>query len=170
MLSSKKKMVKGFFRTDDTFYILLENEIVYMNFADTTYSTLHWNIKKYGKLNQLITGDIFVIDSIKGIFTSIAFDGVNFPVYSSNRHVYVIDKKLKIKTVYPRDLIYLPNITMKDYAFVSQDDDVWLIDKLGLPVIHFNVLLRYSELYGNKLVLMTVNNDLIYIDLDKALK
>ena len=168
VLSSKKKMVKGFFRTDDAFYILLENEIVYMNFADTTYSTLHWNIKKYGKLNQLITGDIFVIDSIKGIFTSIAFDGVNFPVYSSNRHVYVIDKKLKIKAVYPRDLIYLPNITMKDYAFVSKDQDLWLIDKLGLPVIHFNVLLRYSELYGNKLVLMTDNNDLVYIDLDKA--
>ena len=58
---------------------------------------------------------------------------------------------------------------MKDYAFVSKDQDLWLIDKLGLPVIHFNVLLRYSELYGNKLVLMTDNNDLIYIDLDKAI-
>jgi predicted Ser/Thr protein kinase len=36
-------------------------------------------------------------------------------------------------------------------------------------VIHFNSGIRHSEFVGNKLALLTDKNDLIFIDLDKAI-
>jgi outer membrane protein assembly factor BamB len=167
-LSPKKYMIKGAIATKDAFFILSDSALVYQNVVDTTVSRHDWNVNKYGKLCQLITDTVYVIDSIKGNFTPIYFDGVNCPVYSDKGHLYVVDKDLKIKADYPRNSIYVPCVRMKGYFCVNKDKDFWFINKFGLPVIHFNTGIRHSEFIGNKLTLLTYKNDLLFIDIDKV--
>jgi outer membrane protein assembly factor BamB len=168
-LSPKKNMIEGAIATENAFFMLFDNGLVYQNVVDTTVSRHDWNVEKYGKLCQLLTDTVYVIDSIKGNFTPVYFDGANCSVYSDNGHLYVVDKDLNIKADYPRNLIYVPCVGVKDYFCVNKDDDFWFIHKLGLPVAHFNASVRHSEFIRNKLMLLTDKNDLLFIDLNKIL-
>lgn len=169
MLSLKNDTIQGAVATNDAFFILSDSSLVYQNVVDTTVSRQDWNMKKYGKLCKFVTDTVYAIDSIKGNFTPIYFDRTNCPVYSTNGHLYIVDKDLNIKADYPKSLIYKPYVSMKDYFCVNKGDDFWLINKLGLPVIHFNSGIRHSEFVGNKLALLTDKNDLLFIDLDKVI-
>jgi len=169
MFSLKKDMIEGAIATNDAFFMLFDDGLAYQNVVDTTVSRHSWDVEKYGKLYQFVTDTVYAIDSIKGNFTPVYFDGVNCPVYSDNGHLYVVDKDLNIKTDYPENLIYTPCVRMKDYFCVNKDDDFWFIHKLGLPVIHFNTVVRHGEIIGKKLTLLTDKNDLLFIDLDKAI-
>jgi len=169
MLSPKKDTIQGAIATKDAFFIISDSALVYQNVVDTTVSRHDWNVKKYGKLCKFVTDTVYAIDSIKGNFTPICFDGANCPVYSHNGHLYIVDKDFNIKADYPKNLIYTPYVSMKDYFCVNKGDDFWFIHKFGLPVIHFNTGIRHSEFLGNKLALLTDKNDLIYIDLDKVI-
>jgi len=169
ILSPKKDMIEGVIATKDAFFMLFDDGLVYQNVVDTTVSRHDWNVEKYGKLYQFVTDTVYVIDSIKGNFTPVYFDGANCPVYSDNGHLYVVDKDLNIKADYPENLIYTPCVGMKDYFCVNKDDDFWFIHKLGLPVTHFNSVVLHGEFVGKKLTLLTDKNDLLFIDLDKAI-
>ena len=169
MLSLKNDTIQGAVATNDAFFILSDSSLVYQNVVDTTVLRQDWNVKKYGKLCKFVTDTVYAIDSIKGNFTPIYFDRTNCPVYSTNGHLYIVDKDLNIKADYPKSIIYKPYVSMKDYFCVNKGDDFWFINKLGLPVIHFNSGIRHSEFVGNKLALLTDKNDLIFIDLDKAI-
>jgi len=162
MLSPKNDMIQGAIATNDAFFILSDSALVYQNVVDTTVSRHDWNVEKYGKLYQFVTDTVYVIDSIKGNFTPVYFDGANCPVYSDNGYLYIVDKDLNIKAEYPNNHIDTPCVRMKDYFCVNKGDDFWLIQKLGLPVIHFNTGVRHSEFVGNKLALLTNKNDIFF--------
>ena len=168
MLSPKKDTIQGAIATKDAFFIISDSALVYQNVVDTTISRHDWNVKKYGKLCKFVTDTVYAIDSIKGSFTPVYFDGANCPVYSANGHLYIVDKDMNVKIDYPKNLIYKPYVSMKDHFCVNNGNDFWLVQKLGLPVIHFNTGVRHSEFVGNKLALLTDKNDIIFIDLDKV--
>ncbi len=169
MLSPKKDMIEGAIAAEDAFFMLFDDGLAYQNVVDTTVSRHRWDVDKYGKLYQFVTDTVYVINSMKGNFTPVYFDGANCPVYSDNGHLYIVDKDLNIKADYPDNLIYRPCIRMKDYYCVNKGYDFWVIHKIGLPITHFNTFVRHGEYIGNKLTLLTDNNDLLFIDLDKAI-
>ncbi len=169
MLSPKKAMIEGAIATKGAFFMLFDNGLTYQNVVDTTINRHYWDVEKYGKLHLLITDTIYVIDSIRGNFTPVCFDGVNCPVYSDNGHVYIVDKNLNIKADYPRNLIYIQYARMKNYSCIVRNNDLWIVYKFGLPIAHLKISIRHAEICDNKLMLLTRNNDLLFIDMDKPI-
>lgn len=168
-LSLKKDIVEDALVARDAVYMLFDDGLAYQELTDSVVNITPWDIDKYGKLRGLLPDTLYVLDPERKEFTPLAFDGVNCPVYTDRDKVYVVDNELQVKQEFPSELLYFVCFTMDDYLCVRRNDDYWLLHKLGMPVAHFQLEMRKGTVVGNQLVILTENNQLLYIDLDKAI-
>ena len=169
LFSDKKEIIKDAVITNNSFYILFNNRLTYQNIHDSIVNSKEWDVTKYGNLIRLLPDTLYIFNPEQETFKPISFDGTNCLVYSDQHQAYLVDTNLNIKANYSNNLIYIPEIRLKDYFCVRKNNDFWFIHKLGLPIAHFQIDLQRGVAVGNKLLMLTANNDLIYLDLDEAI-
>lgn len=167
-LSLKKDMVEDALITQEAAYMLFDDGLSYQELTDSLVNITPWDTERHGKLQALLSDTLYVYHPDEQNFMPLAFDGVNCPVYTDQGKIYVVDKELQIREEHQADLVYIPYIKMHDYLLVGRDNDYWVIHKLGMPVAHILVPVRDLTSVGNKLLILTPKNKLLYLDLDRT--
>lgn len=169
-LSLKKDIVEDALIANDAIYMLFDNGLSYQAFTDSVVNITPWDVERYGKLLGILSDTIYVFNKERKDFMPLSFDGVNCPVLTDLGQIYVIDKDLQIRQEYSAEDIYLPDARLKDYLCVSKENDYWFIHKLGMPVAHLKMNVRRKVAIDNRLLVLTDQNQLMYIDMDKAVR
>lgn len=168
-LSLKKDIVEDAFVAEDAVYMLFDDGLAYQALTDSVVNITPWNnMEERGKLQGLLSDTLYAFIPERREFVPLAFDGVNCPVYTDKGKVYVVDKELEIKQEYLSELLYFVRFRMNDYLCVCRGNDYWFLHKLGMPVAHFCLDIRQGAVVGNKLLMLTEENQLLLIDLDEA--
>ncbi|MCI1681383.1 MAG: hypothetical protein LKI39_02380 [Bacteroides sp.] len=169
-LSVKKDMIEDALHTKDALYMLFDDGMAYQELQDSVVNIVPWNIKEHGKLQGMLPDTLYLSDPKEKTFSPLAFDGEYCLVYNDQGKIYEINKELAISNEYPLNLIYSPCIRLKDYLCINSRNDYWFIHKLGMPVAHLNFDFRKGKVVDNKLLLLTGDNKLVFLDLDKAVQ
>lgn len=168
-LSLRKDIVEDALITQEAAYMLFDDGLSYQELTDSVVNVTPWDTERNGKLLALLSDTLYVQHPDKQNFMPLAFDGVNCPVYTDLGKVFVVDKELNIREEHTADLIYTPQIKLKDYLCIANDNDFWIIHKLGMPVAHILVSVQDMKAVGNKLLILTTENQLLYMDLDEII-
>lgn len=167
-LSMKKDIVEDVIRTNDALYLLFDDGLAYQTLTDSVVNVVPWDTKQYGKLQGMLPGTLYVANESRTAFNPLAFDGEYCLVYNDQGTVYEIDKELNINKTYNPADIYIPYFHLKDYLCVGRAGDYHFIHKLGMPVAHLKKSFKKGRVMDNKLLLLSYDNQLLFLDLDEA--
>lgn len=169
-LSLKKDMIEDALRTDDALYMLFDDGMAYQELTDSVVNVVPWDTKQYGKLKGILSRTLYVANSDTTAFQQLIFDGEHCLVYTDLGVIYEVNKNLNIRNTYQPESIYIPNFQLKDYLCIGNGDDFWFIHEMGMPVAHLETDFKKGRVIGNKLLLLTEENQFLFIDLDEAIK
>lgn len=167
-LSTKKDIVEDVLRTEDALYMLFDDGMAYQNLTDSVVNIAPWDIEQYGKLSGLLSQTLYIANPERTAFQPLAFDGEHCLVYNQQGSVFEIDKELRISKTHSAADVYTQRLRLKDYLCVGNGKDFWFIHEIGMPVAHLKVPFKKGRVMGNKLLLLNMQNQLLFIDLDEA--
>lgn len=167
-LSMKKDIVEDVLRTDDALYMLFDDGLAYQTLTDSVVNVAPWDTKLHGKLQAILPDTLYIANADKTVFQPLAFDGEYCLVYNDQGAVYEINKDLNISKTYNPADIYVSYFRLQDYLCVGRSDDYRFIHKLGMPVAHLQVPFKKGRVMGNKLLLLSNDNQLLFVDLDEV--
>lgn len=169
-LSLKKDMIEDALRTDDALYMLFDDGMAYQELTDSVVNIVSWDTKQYGKLKGILSRTLYVANSDTTAFQQLTFDGEHCLVYTDQGVIYEVNKDLNIGNTYQPESIYIPNFQLKDYLCIGNGDDFWFIHEMGMPIAHLETDFKKGRVIDNKLLLLTENNQFLFIDLDEAIE
>ncbi len=169
-LSVKKDMIESALRTDDAIYMLFDDGLAYQELTDSVVNIVPWNKKEYGKLEAILPHTYYVANEDTTAFQALTFDGEHCLVHNERGVIYEVDKDLNIRNTYEREHIYVPQIPMKDYLCIGNQGDYWFIHEMGMPVAHLQTEFKKGRVIDNELLLLNEESQLLFIDLDEAIK
>lgn len=169
-LSVKKDMIEDALRTDDALYMLFDDGMAYQELTDSVVNIVPWDTERYGKLQGILPSTVYAANADRSAFQQLASDGEHCLVYNDQGTIYEVDKELNICNTYERERIYVPDIHLKDYLCVGNGKDYWFIHEIGMPVAHLETDFKKGQVIGNKLLLLTEQNQFLFLDLDEAVK
>lgn len=167
-LSMKKDIVEDALRTKDALYMLFDDGMAYQTLSDSVVNIVPWDTQQYGKLQAMLPDTMYIANEGRTVFKPLAFDGEYCLVYNDEGAVYEINKELKISQTYKPSDIYIPRFRLQEYLCVGQSSDYWFIHEMGMPVAHLQVPFKKGRVMGNKLLLLSEDNQLLFIDLAEA--
>ncbi len=169
-LTTKKDMIEDAYISDDeAIYMLFDDGLAYQHLTDSVVNNSVWNVEKYGKLEILLGDGVYSYRSDKEDFIHLE-SSLDYCLVSNDRtDVFEVDKELNVRTEYKAESIYWTYYKLDSYRLIGNGTDFWLIHELGMPVAHLTIDFRYGYAQGNILWLLSTKNELLKMDLDKAL-
>lgn len=169
-LSMKKDMVEDALLTDDALYMLFDDGLAYQNLTDSVINITPWNVEQHGRLQAMLSDTVYFANEDRTVFQPLVFDGKHCLVRNDQGIIYEINKELNISNIYDSARIYIPQFRLKDYLCVGQGNEFWFIHKMGMPVARLHTDIKKGSVIGNKLLLLNNNNQLLFLDLDDAIR
>lgn len=169
-LSMKKDIVENALRTDNALYMLFDDGMAYQTLADSVVNIVPWNTERNGKLERIQSGTLYVLNEDNTAFLELSPDSKHCLVYNDRGGIYEINEDLTINRTYNPSRIYVPSLHLKDYLCIGNKDDYWFVHETGMPIAHLETEFKRGRVVGNKLLLLNSRNQLLFIDLDKAIQ
>lgn len=169
-LSMKKDVIEDAVRTKEALYMLFDDGLAYQNLTDSVVNITPWDTKQYSKLQGMLFSTFYIANEDTTAFKPLHFDGEYCLVYNDQNTIYEINKELDIVQTYNPSQIYSTKFKLKDYLCINNKNDYWFIHEIGMPVAHFQAKIKKGRVIDNKLLLLNDKNQLLFIDLDEAIK
>lgn len=167
-LSMKKDIIEDAIRTNEALYMLFDDGLAYQTLTDSVVNIVPWDTKQHGKLHGMLPDTIYIANADRTAFRPLAFDGEYCLVNNDQATIFEINKELKISNTYQPSDLYTPRFRMKDYLCIGCGNDYWFIHELGMPVARLQIPFKKGRVMGNKLLLLSLENQLLFLDLDEA--
>ncbi|MDR0895434.1 MAG: PQQ-like beta-propeller repeat protein [Prevotellaceae bacterium] len=168
-LSTKKDMIEGAMRTESALFLLFDDGMAYQSLADSIVNITPWNTDIDGKLVGMLPSFCYVANQDTTAFEQLVPEYGTCIVYNDQKEVFRVGTDLTISDRYRTEQIYLPVYTLQDYLCIvnNRTEDTWFIHNTGMPVAHLTVPFRKGRVAGNKLIMLSEENQLLFLDLDE---
>jgi hypothetical protein len=170
-LSTKKERIEDALRTEDALFLLFDDGMAHQSLTDTIVNITPWNTDDYGKLKGILPPYCYVANEDTTAFELLVPEYNDCIVYNNNNEVFRVNADLTISASYDAKRVYVPVFTLQDYLCIinGQRTDIRFIHHTGMPVAHLTVPFRKGRVAGNKLILLSEENQLLFLNLDEAI-
>lgn len=170
-LTTQKDMIEdAYISEDEALYMLFDDGLAYQYLNDSIVDISLWDTEKYGRLHALVKNGVYRYRRDKEDFIHLESSADYCMVSNDKMDIFEVDKKLNVRTRYGAESIYDTYYALDAYRLIGNGQDFWLIHELGMPVAHLTTNFRYGYAQGRKLWLLSNENEILEVDLDKALE
>lgn len=169
-LSMKKDIVEDALHTKDALYMLFDDGLAYQELTDSVVNITPWDTDRNGHLYAMRPDTLYAANNDCTAFTPLYFDGQYCPVYNDKGTLYEIDKELNISRTYHLSEVYPISLRLRDYLCIGLNGNYHFIHRIGMPVARMPLSLRKGEAIGNKLLMLTQENRLLFLDMNEAVR